>query len=355
MNIDELKQSLTTVADEVDDLGSHDRLAGVESKVATRRRTTILGTSLAAAVAIVAVAVAPSVLDGADDRTPPTDPTPTRKSGNPDVDETSLPTVVEKGTTFYTEPAGASLFALAVADPDQQTLTMKVVPRTLDLSWTDFCWDPSVKDLDNGADFKVFINGTFIGGSTCGGRPYGPIEAESSFGGSSATNEETWAQYGVQVGQSFEMSIQLRQHGEHSSAHGVDPRMGLAIFERAPEQQIHGVGLNPESIFKGHLYRLVASQFGEVVDGERTRITLDLPESDQKLYVERGAAHVRGALVVDGGPQLGSTSFQPGVSTGGSSGDLVSPDRGSITVSGWGREDSPASGTIYALVYELVE
>jgi len=59
--------------------------------------------------------------------------------------------------------------------------------------------------------------------------------------------------------------------------------------------------------------------------------------------------------MLSSGPRAGRTSFQPGVSTGGSSGDLISPDRGSVSVAGLGRKDSPAAATIYVIAYELVD
>ncbi len=66
MNIDELKQTLSQVADEVDDRGGLDRLAGVDHKVATRRRSIAAGTAVAAVITIAAVAIAPNLLGGSE-------------------------------------------------------------------------------------------------------------------------------------------------------------------------------------------------------------------------------------------------------------------------------------------------
>ncbi len=263
--------------------------------------------------------------------------------------------MTEKGTVFYTRPAGATLVEHSVSDPGQRSISFTVTPATLDLAWSGFCWDPAVKGVGKGAGYRMLVNGKFLGGSNCEGSPDGPIEPEVHFGESPTQNARGWAEYGVKVDTPFEVTLKLEDTGRNSYRHGIAPQMGAAIFTRGPEQLINGVLVNPERIYEGPLYRAVAWKFGKVVDGRRSNITLDLPASDHKLYVEYGADHARGALVLDAGPRLGRHSFQPGVSVGGSSGDLVSADRGSVSLSGWGRHDSLAAATIYVIAYELVD
>ncbi len=361
MRLDELKQAMGTIAEDLDSVDRQAYQRAVDDRVSARRRHRVVGAGLVAAVAVLAaVVVTPRLMP---DTTPPIATDNSNEDGdksrvgksNKDVDTTSLPTLTDNGTVFYTQPAGATLIGHAVSDPGQLSLTFTVTPTTLDLAWSDFCWDPAIKNYGEGAGYRMLVNGQFFGGSDCGGLPYGPIEPMSSFDGSPTQNAAAWAKYGVRVGAPFEVTLKLNGTGKASYRRGVAPQLGVAIFTNAPEELINGVRVDMQQIHKGRLYRAVAWEFGEVVDGRRSAITLELPASDHKLYVESGADHVRGALVLDSGSPLSRHSFNPGVSSGGSSGDLVSPERGSISIFGWGRNDSPATGTIYMIAYELVE
>ncbi len=356
MRLDELKQAMETIAHDVEPVDRQEYQQAVDGRVRARRHHRAVGAGvLAAAAVLAALVVIPNVVDDAT-------PTPPSDKDNKVVDKgdedpgTTLPTVTEKGVVFYTQPAGAGLVGHAVSDPGQRSITFSVTPTTLDLAWSDDCWDPEVKGVRKGADYRMLVNGKFVMGSRCAGSPSGPIEPGGSFGGGSPIqNAAGWAKYGLKVGEPFEVTLKLDGTGRNSYRHGVAPQLAAAIYTRGPEELINGVWVSEERVYEGHLYRAVAWEFGKVVDGRRSRVTLDLPPSDDKLYVESGADHVRGALVLSSGPHGGRTSFQPGVSMGGSNGDLISPDRGSVSVSGWGRGDSPASATIYVVAYELVE
>ncbi len=360
MRLDELKQAMETIAHDVEPADRQEYQQAVDGQIRARRRNRVVGAGvLASAAVLAAMVVIPNVMDDAAP-TPPSDKNDgvvDKSKSNGNVDETSLPTLTEKGTVFYTRPAGATLVEHAVADPGQRSITFSVTPTTLDLAWSDFCWDPAEKDAgNNGAGYRMLVNGKFVTGSNCGGSPYGPIEPGGYFGGGSPTqNAAGWAKYGLKVDTPFEVTLKLEDTGTNSYRHGVAPQLGAAIYTRGPDEVINGVGINPEHIYKGRLYRAVARKFGQVVDGRRSGITLDLPASDHKLYVERGAVRMRGAFVLDRGPQLGLTLFQQGVSSRTSSGNLVSPERGSVSLVGWGHKDSPASGTIYLIAYELVD
>lgn len=356
MRLDELKQAMETIAHDVEPADRQEYQQAVDGRVRARRRNRVVGAGVIASAAVLAaVIVAPTVLDNAA-------PTPPSNQDDGVVDKsdkttTSLPTLEEKGVAFYTQPAGARLVGHAVSDPGQRSISFTVTPATLDLAWSAECWDPTVKGVGTGADYRVLVNGRFLEGGNCGGQPpYEPIEPAGHFGGGSPTqNAAGWAKYGLKLDTPFEVTLKLEGTGKNSYRHGVAPQLGAAIYTRGPDEVINGVRINPEHIYKGRLYRAVAWKFGQVVDGRRSVITLDLPASDHKLYVERGAVKVRGAFVLSGGPQRARRLFSAGVSSGGSRGDLVSPERGNVSVSGWGRKDSPASGTIYLIAYELVD
>jgi len=358
MRLDDLKQAMDTIALDVEPVHRQEYQQAVDGRVRARRRyRAVAAGALGAAAVLAAAVVAPTVMDDAS-------PTPPSDKDNGVVDKsdgdlgTTLPAVTEKGVVFYTQPAGARLVGHAVSDPGQRSITFSATPTTLNLAWSAECWDPLVTGVGNGAGYRVLVNGKFLeGGSPCaGGSPDGPIQPGGSFGGGSRTqNAAGWAKYGVKVGEPFEVTLKLDGSGKSSYRHGVAPQMGAAIFTRGPAELVNGVWVSKERVYEGHLYRAVAWKFGKVVDGRRSKITLDLPASDHKLYVESGADHVRGALILDHGPQQIQTWFQPGVSTGGSGGDLVSPERGRVSVSAWGHKDSPATATIYVVAYERVE
>ncbi|MBA3991129.1 MAG: hypothetical protein H0X54_08850 [Propionibacteriales bacterium] len=358
MRLDDLKQAMDTIALDVEPVHRQEYQQAVDGRVRARRRyRAVAAGALGAAAVLAAAVVAPTVMDDAS-------PTPPSDKDNGVVDKsdgdlgTTLPAVTEKGVVFYTQPAGARLVGHAVSDPGQRSITFSATPTTLNLAWSAECWDPLVTGVGNGAGYRVLVNGKFLeGGSPCaGGSPDGPIQPGGSFGGGSRTqNAAGWAKYGVKVGEPFEVTLKLDDTGENSYRQGVAPQLAAAIFTRGPADLISGVWVDRENVHEGHLYRAIAWEIGRVVDGRRARVVLGLPASDHKLYVESGAEHVRGALVLSSGPQGGRTSFQPGVSSGGLSGDLVSPERGSVSISGWGRRGSPASGTIYVVAYERVE
>jgi len=46
--------------------------------------------------------------------------------------------------------------------------------------------------------------------------------------------------------------------------------------------------MSRELVYKGRLYKAVAGEFDKVVGGRHSRVILDLPDSDHKLYVVRG-------------------------------------------------------------------
>ena len=337
MNIDELKQTLSQVADEVDDRGGHDRLAGVDHKVATRRRSITVGTAVAAVITIAAVAIAPSLVGGSG--TPPADSNRTRTS--------SLPTITDRGTAFYTSPGGAALLGHVVARPGQREVSFTFTPKTLNLTWEQFCWDPDRSRGGHGADYSTFVNGHPLGGSTCAGRPDGPIAGTSSFGGGSPhSNAAGWARLGVRVGKPSTFTVRITEHADRS----VAPQLGGAVYAHAPQEHSAGVWYDRQIVYLGHTYDAAVMK-SATVSGRLTRVSVDLPPSDTKLYVFQGVTNLNGQLkLVAGG---GSGMGLPRGSLGGGNGALVDPDQRSVTVSG-SSKDGKSTGTIYVVVYQRV-
>lgn len=110
MNLDDLKQTLTTMADEVHLQDPVARMEGVDTKVRAARRRQVAGAASlgVAAVAAVLALVVPGSFSGWPDRGPTpagrgtsasTGQPPTHTS--PDIVETTLPTVSDKGAMLY--------------------------------------------------------------------------------------------------------------------------------------------------------------------------------------------------------------------------------------------------------------
>lgn len=336
MKIDELKQTLTEMADEVEDRGGLDRLAGVDHKVTARRRTTAVGMTLAAVVTAAAVAIVPN-LDGSH-HTPPADTNGKQTS--------SLPTITDKGTSFYSSPGGAALLGHVVAEPGQREVSFTFTPDTLNLSWEQFCWDPS-RSGSHGAEYSTFVNGHPLGGSTCAGGPDGPMSGTSSFGdGSPRRNAMGWARLDVRVGKSSTFTVRITKHADRS----VDPQLGAAVYAHAPQMLDGGVWYDRQVVYLGHTYEAAAVN-SAALSGRLTRVSVDLPPSDTKLYVFQGATHLKGQLKLI--TRGGSGMLLPAGSLGGGNGDLVDPDQGSVTVSG-ASKDGKSTGTIYVVVYQRV-
>lgn len=338
MNIDELKQALTSVADDAADRGGVERLAGVDRKISVRRRTTAAGTALAAVITVTAVAIAPNLL-GSNDHTPPAD------SDNKPA-PTSPPTITDKGTSFYTSPAGATLLGHVVAQPGEREVSFRFTPDNLNLSWEQFCWDRGVQPSARGLDYGAFINGHPWLSASCGGGPGEPVAGTSSFGDSPATNAKGWARLGVQVGQPSIVTLRITGHSHRLIA----PQLGAAVYTHAPQVRNGGVWYDRQVLYLGHTYQAVAMR-SAALSGRLTRVSVDLPASAEKLYVYRGVTELKGALQL--GTHGASGTGLPAGSLGGGTGDLVDSDQRSVTVSG-SSKDGKSTGTIYVVVYQRV-
>ncbi len=335
MNIDELKQSLATIADETQDLGAGQRLDGVDHKAVTNRRTTVLATCAAAAVAVAAVTVAPWVL-GRSDETQPTERTD------------SLRTVSDNGVTFYSEPGGAKLIGRAVASPGQDSVTVTFTPSTGNLMWTDFCYDAGVNGIDKGAEFALALNGHRLSFSTCSGKPEGTLGAEASFADSPDKNARAWERYDVVPGKPSTFTVRVIKHADRA----VAPQPGIAVYERGPRQVKDGVWFDREVVYKGHTYRMLSSDVASLAGRQVVHAQIDLPVTENRLYVVKGASQVRHGL--DLFPDsVGLGSMSRGVS-GTASGDLVPLNRRTAMVRAHPK-NSDVTGHIFVAVYEQID
>jgi hypothetical protein len=335
MNIDELKQNLTAIASEADDSTS-DRLGGVDSKVGEQRRNAVVGTVLAASVAIAAVALAPAVLGGSSDPTRPAD----------DTNGGGLPVTTEQGVSMYTSPAGAKLIAHAVAAPGELRASVTFTPTTSDLSWTDFCYDAAVRG-NGSADYWLFVNGRRLTSSTCQDAPGTPLDAEANFNSSPALNAKALERYGVEVGKPATFTVKVAGDADRA----VAPQPGIAVYERGEQVEQGGVWFGREVVYRGHTYRLVGSDVTDLDGQSVVRAQVDLPQSDHRLYVMQGAANVpRGLQLFP--DSVGVSAMGKGI-TGSGGGRLYSSERTTALVRAHPMNPD-ASGQIYVLVYEQI-
>ena len=340
MNIDELKRSLATMADEADESdhgGAATRLDGIDHKVSRQRRMSVLATGLAAAVAVAAVVGVPAVLDRSDHRTPLTD------------HSSSLPTLVDHGTAIYTSPAGDRLIGHGVATPGERVISFTFTPTTLDLNWEQFCWDPAVRPRGHGADYSTSVNGHPLTSSTCQDAPgTDPVDGTSTFGDTPTSNANGWSDLGVEVGKPSTFMLRISGHADR----GVAPQLGAVVYENGPRLETDGVWYDQQVVYKGHTYEAVAAKASPLERDGHTTLTVELPQSDHQIYVYTGAQHVRGGMLLGSGSQ-GLIQLGKGV-TGGGSGDLVRLGKASVTVVA-NTKDPRSTGTIYALVYVQVD
>ncbi|MGI8434318.1 MAG: hypothetical protein ACR2LE_06225 [Nocardioidaceae bacterium] len=337
MRLDELKQSLTRMAEEADDQGIVQRLAAVEHKVATRRRTTVAGAVLAAAVGVAATAIAPSLVDPSDERPRPADRV------------ASLPTVTDHGIAFYTEPAGAKLIGHGVADPGTEEISFTFIPATTNLSYDAFCSDPGV-DGPRGAEYTSFVNGHQLSRSTCQGRlARTPVTGGSTFGSSPTSNASAWQHdFDVVAGEPSTFTVRITNHAERGDA--VQP--GAAVYEDGLMAETDGVWYDKQVVYLGHTYQVVDATVAVLERDGRTVVTVDLPSSDYPIYVARGAEHVRHGLSLARGSH-GLIQLGRGVTAGGT-GDLVRPDKPAVTIVAK-TNDVETTGLVYVLVYTRID
>jgi hypothetical protein len=310
MNIDDLRQTLSTMADEADSVDETSRLRAVDAKVMRVRRQRIGSGVACAAVAAVVALVVPGVVNAGDDGPKPADNPTTNTTG------TKLPTVEDKGARFYTSPAGDTLLGEAMGRAGARVVTLHVVPTTTDLSYRSVCWRLVDYDRDGRLAYDVTANGHPLVSASCDTPDHGALAPDSRFGNGPSSNSHAWTDVGVVPGKPMTLRISLRQ--------GVakPTQLGIALYaDTGPKVRDHGVWLDQQVVVDGHTYQLVRRTFGQV-RGFDGHLTLDLPRESAPLYRVYGVGHARGgyritgdgsgASVDQGGPSYQGELARPG-------------------------------------------
>ncbi len=354
MNLDDLKQTLTTMADDVQVQDPVARIAGVDDKLraARRRKAAAAGVGAAAAAAVLAVGV-PSVFSAAPDqgtgpaergeRVNSEEPTKRDRGG---IIATSLPTVEDNGAVFYSEPGGDTLIGSAAGEPGQTSVTLTVTPETQDLSYVQFCWQPGV-EISDPVDYSSFLNGRPNTGSGCDAR-YGPLQPEIQFSDDPEVNSLGWQHMGVTPGEPMTFRIAVPP-SQRQVARDVGVQLGFALYANTgPRIDDNGVTIPTEAVFAGHSYTLVDREFTSFAD-HRGRIDLRLPSSVSPLYVVFGVRGVSSRYVM-AGPD-GAVGNMGGGASEASSPLRMGQQVATVTV----RSPEDPEGRLYLLIYERTD
>jgi hypothetical protein len=344
MNIEDLKQTLAQMADEVDPLDETNRLRGVEAKVtAARRRRVGASAGVVAAGAALALLV-PGLVNGSPDSSDPSDTTSTTPSSTGSV----LPVVEDKGLSFYTSPAGDTLLGESVGRPGERSVSLRVPAPTTDLAYQSVCWQRGIP-VRGPEMYHVTINGRPIADISCGDEPPpGPLGSDGRFGSSPKANRTLWrGDLGVVPGEPVTLRVFLRPW--QGAAGARPPQLGIALYaETGPIVRIHGLWLDRQQVVGGHTYRLVRSQITQV-EGLSGRVSLDLPSAEAPLYVVKGVADVHGRYWTDSADSSSGIS----ASTASSTSDLEPVGQRRSTMSIHLRRAPGA--LIYLLAYERID
>jgi hypothetical protein len=340
MNIDELRQTLSTMAEKVDSVDAPTRLRAIDAKVVRVRRQRIGAGVACAAVAAAAALVVPGLVDaGGGGPKPANNPTTS-------TSRTTLPTVEDKGTRFYTSPAGDTLLGEVMGRTGSRSVSLRVVPATSDLSYRSVCWQPDPSRTGR-LVYDVSVNGNPVASSSCDGRPFGPLGPASSFGsGSPRTNIAGWRDVGVVPGKAMTVRLSLRPD---ISARAADAtQLGVAVYANTGHRdRTWGVWTPKETVTGGHTYKRVNRVFREV-SGRRGQVHLHLPQVKKPLYVVYGVGRAHSAYDL-----RGDTSGGHSATAGPSSyGELSTPGQRAAHASV--RLHGKPGAVLYILVYRQV-
>jgi hypothetical protein len=338
MNIDELRQTLQTMALETDPVDDRDRLHEVERRV-TRARRRRAGAVIGCAVAVAALTVAvPSLVGTGDGQDSSTDSV-TRPTS-------TLPTVEDRGTRFYTSPAGDTLLGEAMGRTGSPSLTLRVVPPTDDLSYRSVCWRPTASRSPR-LLYDLVVNGHRVKSASCDGRPYGPLGPDSTFGpGSPRANISAWRGLGVFPG--HEMTLRLSLRPGVSARVAASTQLGVAVYANTGARgHDHGVWYPQQVVVDGDTYGL-ARRGLRAVSGLRGHLSMDLPVTAQPLYLVYG---VEGA---HSGYDLTGDSSGAHSETSGASSYAGMGKRGQRTAHADVRLQGRPGATLYILAYRRV-
>lgn len=354
MNLEDLKQTLATMAADVKMQDPVTRLAGVDSKVSTVRRRQAAGAGFGvAAVAAVLALLVPDVLSarpgGVADPAGNGNQTSQRPLGG--LDRTyapTLPTVTDKGAVFYSAPAGDTLIGEAVGSPGQTSVTLTVTPNTRDLSYVEFCWQRRPRST-SAEFFDATVNGKPYVSSACGSDRHGPFAPEFRFSRDPEVNASRWQRMGVTPGAAMTVRLDVLPR-QRQLARTERVQLGLAVYANTgPTVEDHGLTIPTQAVVAGHSYELIDRAFRRF-GGSRGVIDLPLPSTDSPLFTVTGVRGLSGPYVVNGSDGTLDKS-----ATGGASQVSGPVRRGQQVARASVHSRQDPSGLLYVLIYRQAD
>lgn len=299
MNITELNQALTEIADEVTD-DSRTRLASVTRRVQIARRGKVAGTIVTTCAALTAFLFLPNWHGG---ETTAQTPAAGRSLG-------SLTTVTDGDLLVYTDAGGSRLLGEKVGARGDHSISLTVTPRTGNLGWTQLCQTAAVKGLHyhlsvNGKPVPsaVLDNLRYTGTSrlsrpntTCD-RLSPPMQVQRSLSLSPTGNVAAWRTFKIrpQVPATFTLSVtSSNDTGGRAALAKASLRLGVFELPRHPAHA-HGLWVERHVVDPAGArgaFVLVDRELRTVGPG-RTQLTVPAPAraSEAELYVRTFVIH----------------------------------------------------------------
>jgi hypothetical protein len=332
MNVDDLRQTLATMASEVDPSSDANRLQAVDAKVASARRRRVGAGVAVVAVAAVAGLLLPNLVGGSDKA--------------PTATHSQLPTVEDNGVSFYTSPAGDTLLGEKMGQPGDRSVTLRVTTTTTALAYQSVCVQSGPPSGD--PVYSVMINGESIADRSCDGTT-GPVKPTGTFGLTPSANSHYWA-HTLRVVPGQPMTLRAFVTPGTDVRESPPMQLGISLYAKTgPMVQEHGIWLAQQAVSDGHAYKLATTAFKQV-NGRTGRQHLDLRSLSKPLYLVYGVASVHQHYRLDAdGSGLSSQG-------GGSALTQVStPGQKTAHVSIRIRGDKEPGALIYIAAYQQVE
>lgn len=271
MNLTDLRDELTTHAD---DLGpATDLRPGVASRVrrTRRRRAAATGTAATLAVAALAVGVLTSV-GRPSQTTPATTPSGTSTTA-PMIGADGMPfrtvpdapgDIVKDGLRYRARVADDTLAVGAIGDRGQGQFTLRWTPTTTHVSVGAECYLPGLTQAEAAAYMvTVTLQGTpgYFGSSCSAGRP----TTRDLPAGGSVPGDPGRGWSGLVVGRDAAVRIRIVDAKTNAPASVDGAQLTGAVYELGPEQAIKDdagrtVAALPETIeHQGYRYRITSS------------------------------------------------------------------------------------------------
>jgi hypothetical protein len=304
MNISELNQALSSIADEVTD-DSRTRLDSVARRVRTARRSKVAGTIVTTCAVVLGLAFLPDwgALPGDNQA-----PSAAKSFG-------SLNTIRSDDRLIYRDAAGARLLNARSGAVGADSLHLSITSKTGNIGWTQPCPGQSAGPLQ----YHLSVNGSTVPGSALERLRYtgadrlsapnttcdvarSPLQVARMLSFSPTGNMNAWRTFDVRPDQPALFSLRVTAPETAAGRAALaKAQLTLAVFD-VPRHPVHSHGMWVER----HIvdppgatgaFKLVHQRFVKVDPG-RTQLTVPAPHSGKQIYVRTFVVRGKGSGVV---------------------------------------------------------